>query len=244
MIPPMTDPDATFLDYAADVKKAVKVPVIAVGRLGDPAIATAAVASGKADFIALGRTLVADPEWVNKLRSEEPIRRCLACNTCIDDMRGGAGISCVVNGAAGRETHVRAAHRRRSGERIAVIGAGPAGLTYASLVADDNTVTVFEKDADRRRRVPLRRQRADVQGRRRQPGSFERYVRDMVAACAAQARDVPLRHRRHASEPDLLAPFDRIVIATGARYPLGLGPLAMGAARPRRRALAGACRRS
>src|SRR6476659_6478640 len=104
MIPPMTEPDAPFLDFAADVKKAVKVPVIAVGRLGDPATATAAVQSGKADFIALGRTLVADPEWVNKLRNEEPIRRCLACNTCIDGMRSGAGISCVVNGAAGRES--------------------------------------------------------------------------------------------------------------------------------------------
>ena len=97
------------------------MPVIAVGRLGDPATATAAVDSGKADFIALGRTLVADPEWVNKLRRGEPIRRCLACNTCIDGMRGGAGISCVVNGAAGRESHVRAiqaaARRAHRGDR-------------------------------------------------------------------------------------------------------------------------------
>src|SRR6185503_16373872 len=66
MIPPMTEPDATFLDFAADVKKAIKVPVIAVGRLGDPAIATHAVASGRCDFVALGRTLVADPDWVAK----------------------------------------------------------------------------------------------------------------------------------------------------------------------------------
>ena len=166
MIPPMAEPDATFLDFAADVKKAINVPVIAVGRLGDPATATAAVESGKADFIALGRTLVADPQWVNKLRRGEPIRRCLACNTCIDGMRSGAGISCVVNGAAGRESMFAGAKPPR-GERIAVIGAGPAGLTYASLVADDNTVTVFEKDGTRRRRVPLRRARADVPGGRR-----------------------------------------------------------------------------
>src|SRR5690242_4091555 len=146
MIPPMTEPDAPFLDFAADVKKAVKVPVIAVGRLGDPAIATAAVASGKCDFIALGRTLVADPQWVHEVRNEEPIRRCLACNTCIDGMRGGNGISCVVNGTAGRESLFAQPSSPR-GEHIAVIGAGPAGLTYASLVADDNAVTVFEKDA-------------------------------------------------------------------------------------------------
>ena len=87
------------------MKKAINVPVIAVGRLGDPAIATAAVEpAARRDFIALGRTLVADPQWVNKLRRDEPIRRCLACNTCIDGMRSGAGISCVVNGVAGRES--------------------------------------------------------------------------------------------------------------------------------------------
>src|SRR5262245_34857021 len=74
MIPPMNMPDAPFLDFAADVKKAVRVPVIAVGRLGDPATATDAVASGKADFVALGRALIADPQWVNKVRSGEPIK--------------------------------------------------------------------------------------------------------------------------------------------------------------------------
>src|SRR5262249_58650919 len=84
MIPPMTMPDATFLDFAAEVKKAVKVPVIAVGRLGDPTTATDAVAGGKADFVALGRTLIAEPEWVAKLAPGEPARRCLACNTCVD----------------------------------------------------------------------------------------------------------------------------------------------------------------
>ena len=70
-------------------------------------------------------------------------------------MRGGAGIGCVVNGAAGREYVFADTRGRRSGERIAVIGAGPAGLTYASLVADDNTVTVFEKAARAGGVVPL-----------------------------------------------------------------------------------------
>ena len=90
MIPPMAYPDATFLDYAAAVKQRVGVPVIAVGRLGDPERATEAVASGKADFVALGRTLIADPQWVEKLARGEPTRRCLACNTCVNEMRGGA----------------------------------------------------------------------------------------------------------------------------------------------------------
>jgi hypothetical protein len=226
VLPPMTFPDATFLDFAARVKRAVPVPVIAVGRLGDPAIATAAVASGKTDFIALGRTLIADPQWVEKLSRGEPIRRCLACNTCINEMRGGARIGCVVNGAAGRETMFADPHPPR-GERIAVIGAGPAGLTYASLVADGNQVTVFEKDARAggafryAGKAPLFQEVAASEH------SFERYVADLVAACVRKG--VEFRFESDATDrPELLAPFDRLVIATGAAYRFGLGPIATG----------------
>ena len=86
-------------------------------------------------------------------------------------MRGGARIGCVVNGAAGRETLFADAQPPR-GERIAVIGAGPAGLTYASLVADGNKVTVFEKANARRRRLPLCRQGAAVPGGRGERAKF------------------------------------------------------------------------
>jgi 2,4-dienoyl-CoA reductase-like NADH-dependent reductase (Old Yellow Enzyme family) len=223
MIPPMSMPDAPFLDFASDVKKSIGVPVIAVGRLGDPATATAAVADGKADFIALGRTLIADPQWVEKLTRGEPIRRCLACNTCVDEMRGGAGIGCVVNGAAGRETMFAKASPPR-GERIAVIGAGPAGLTYASLVAD-NKVTVFEKEARAggafryAGKAPLFQEVAASEF------SFERYIDDLVAACTRKG--VEFRFNSDATErPEMLAPFDRLVIATGAAYRLGIGPIA------------------
>ena len=224
VLPPMSFPDATFLHFAAGVKKAIQVPVIAVGRLGDPATAAEAVAAGTTDFIALGRTLVADPQWVEKLRRGEPIRRCLACNTCINDMRGGARIGCVVNGAAGRETMFANAKPPR-GERIAVVGAGPAGLTYASLVADGNEVTVFEKDKSpggafrHAGKAPLFQ---EVEASER---AFERYIADLVAACAGKG--VEFRFATNVTgQPGLLAPFDRIVIATGAQYRFGLGPIA------------------
>src|SRR6201997_1503489 len=67
VLPPMRFPDGTFLDYAAAVKKVIAVPVIAVGRLGDPALAERAVNDRKTDFVALGRSLVAEPQWVEKV---------------------------------------------------------------------------------------------------------------------------------------------------------------------------------
>lgn len=223
MIPPMEYPDATFLNYAAQIKKEVKVPVIAVGRLGDPAQAAEAVTSGKADFIALGRTSIAEPEWVEKLRRGEPQRRCLACNTCINEMRGGSQLRCVVNGRAGQEARFAKASPPK-GERIAVIGSGPAGLTYAALVAEGNSVTLFEREGESggafryAGKAPLYQ---DVAARQY---SFDRYIAALVAAC--RHKGVTFRHRTDVMQsPALLEPFDRIVIATGASYRYGLGRL-------------------
>jgi 2,4-dienoyl-CoA reductase-like NADH-dependent reductase (Old Yellow Enzyme family) len=226
VLPPMSYPDGTFLDFAAAIKKNVAVPVIAVGRLGDPARAQDAVASGKTDFIALGRSLVADPQWAAKVARAEPVRRCLACNTCINEMRGGARIGCVVNGTAGRET-LFAAPRPPRGERIAVVGAGPAGLTYASLVADGSAVTVFEKEPraggafNYAGKAPLFQEVAADEK------SFQRYIADLVAAC--KMKNVTFRFSTDVTvSPELLAPFDRIVIASGAAYRFGLGPFVRG----------------
>jgi dimethylglycine catabolism A len=223
MIPPMRYPEATFLSYAADIKKDVAVPVIAVGRLGDPAVAADAIASGKADFVALGRTLIAEPDWVAKLARGEPARRCLACNTCVNEMRGGTQLRCVVNAAAGDETRF-ANPRPPQGERIAVVGSGPAGLTYASLVAGTNTVTVFERDGvpggafRRAGKAPLFQDVVADQA------SFDRYIDRMVAACTHQGA-IFLYSVDVIASPASLATYDRIVIATGATYRFGLGRL-------------------
>ena len=219
-IPPMAYPDATFLDYAAGVKQAVRCPVIAVGRLGDTDLAAAAIDRGKADFIALGRTMIAEPEWVAKLERGESPRRCLACNTCVDEMRSGARIGCVVNGRAGRETLFEHA-KPPQGERIAVIGAGPAGLTYASLVAEGNAVTVFERENQLGGAFRYAGKAPLFQGVVADEQSFARYIGQLYRAC--QSKNVSFNFGTEiAARPELLADFDRIVIATGARYRYGL----------------------
>ncbi len=223
MTPPMAYPEGLFLGYAERVKAEVQVPVIAVGRLGDPQVAMAAVDEGKADFIALGRTLIADPEWVEKARAGRAYRPCIACNTCVNEMRSGAQLGCLVNPAAGREAEFARADSPR-GERIGVIGAGPAGLSYAHLAAASSRVVVFERDATAggafryAGKVPWFQ---EVEAREE---SFARYIEQMQRAC--RERGVELRFGidvlRH---PELVKDFDRIVIATGARYRYGLGRL-------------------
>jgi threonine dehydrogenase-like Zn-dependent dehydrogenase len=152
-----------------------------------------------------------------------PARRCLACNTCVNEMRGGSPLHCVVNGAAGRERDFDAG-QRPIGQRIAVIGAGPAGLTYASLVAEQNTVTVFERSPVPGGAFRIAGGAPLFQEVAANQDSFDRYVIQLAAACAD--RGVIFRYGIDlARSPDLVASFDRLVIATGAAYRFGLGPI-------------------
>ncbi len=226
MTPPMAFPDAMFLDYAARIKADVSVPVIAVGRLGDPETAKAAVDDGKADFVALGRSLLADPDWVKKVEGGQAIRRCLACNTCINEMRDGNQLECLVNPVTGHETEYTGAARPQ-GERICVVGAGPAGLSYAYLVAAANRVTVVERDADPGGAFRLAGKAHLFQEVEAREESFARYIADMVQAC--REKGVAFRHGVDvARAPEVLADFDRVVFATGARYRHGLGAVVPG----------------
>ena len=223
MAPPMSYPEATFLDYAAAVKAVVAVPVIAVGRLGDPATAMAAVDDGKADFVALGRSLLADPDWVKKVEGGQAIRRCLACNTCIDEMRDGNQLECLVNPLTGHETEYNGAAPPQ-GERICVVGAGPAGLSYAYLVAAANRVTVVERNREPGGAFRLAGKAPLFQEVEAREASFTRYIADMVRAC--QDRGVEFRYGVDvARTPEVLADYDRAVFATGARYRYGLGAI-------------------
>ena len=155
-------------------------------------------------------------------------------------MRGGARLGCVVNGQAGRETLFADAKPPR-GERIAVIGAGPAGLTYASLVADGEYGHRLRAGAAQPGSASLCRQSAALsRASSRAEQSFARYIDQLYRACLVKKGVMlALIDRRRRAAPGCLAPFDRIVVATGAEYRFGLGPLAELDARPWRRARAG-----
>lgn len=224
MIPPMWTDDTPFLKFAEEVKGRVRVPVIAVGRMGRVSDASQALAAGKADFIALGRPLLADPDWVRKAAEGQPVRQCLACNSCVDGMREGRELYCIVNPVTGRETLFDSRSPVRKGQKIAVIGAGPAGLSYAALMAADNQVTVFERDAvpgGAFRLVGLAPLFQNVQAREK---SFAHYIESLRSLCMARGVAFRLSHDAM-QDPSALTGFDHVVIAAGAGYRWGVGGL-------------------
>ncbi len=148
MIPPMAIPDGVLLPLAAKVKTAVKIPVIAVGKLRTPEIGAKALREGQADFIAIGRSLLADPEWPNKVQSgrAQDVLTCVACNQgCISRLFEQKDVLCTVNAMTGHE--LKFAQRPARALRIWIIGGGPAGLTAAIVAAErGHKVTLFEKE--------------------------------------------------------------------------------------------------
>ncbi len=221
MIPPMSTPETPFLDYARRVRNDVNVPVITVGRMGRPGQAIDAIENGDADFIALGRPLLADANWVQKAQRGKPVRLCLSCNTCVDGMREGDRLHCLVNPMAGRERLFSGRVPRLKHKRIAVIGAGPAGLTFAASVASHNAVTVFEKQTVAGGAFRLAGLAPRFQNVQANQQSLLRYIDSLVDECqTAGVRfeygwDLEMRGHE-------LAEFDHIVIATGARYRAGM----------------------
>lgn len=149
MIPPMAMPDATLAYLASAMKGALKIPVIAVAKIRDPKLAEKILKSGGADFIAVGRTLLADPEWPNKVREGrlEEINPCIACNQgCISRLFAQQDVWCTVNPETGREGEF--AKPAKGKKTVVVVGGGPAGLSAAKTAAQrGHRVILYEKNA-------------------------------------------------------------------------------------------------
>ena len=148
-IPPMgVQPYGFFVKIAGDIKKAVHVPVSAVGRIMDADMAARVIESGMADMVAMGRPLLADPDWGTKIAAGKAcdIRRCISCNKgCTDAIQNRQFLSCVLNAENGYE-NTRSIQPAAQKKKIAVLGGGPAGLEAARVAAlRGHDVTLFEK---------------------------------------------------------------------------------------------------
>ncbi len=186
----------------------VSIPLITTNRINTPEVAEEVLASGAADMVSLARPFLADPEFVAKAAAGTPerINTCIGCNqACLDHTFSGRITSCLVNPRAAHETELviaPAAERRR----IAVVGAGPAGLSFATTAASrGHDVTLFEADE---------RIGGQLNVALQVPGKFEftetlRYFRQRILETGVELR---LGHRAEAAE---LAGFDEVVIAAG-----------------------------
>ena len=148
-IPPMgVQPYGFFVRIAGDIKKAVNVPVSAVGRIVDSEMAERVIESGMADIVAMGRPLLADPDWGTKIAAGKAcdIRRCISCNKgCTDAIQNRQFLSCVLNAENGYENS-RSIQPAEQKKKVAVLGGGPAGLEAARVAAlRGHDVTLFEK---------------------------------------------------------------------------------------------------
>ena len=201
-------PRAAFAGITARLKPHVSLPLVAVNRINMPEVAEGVLAGGQADLVSLARPLLADPEWPAKARAgrAHAINTCIACNqACLDHVFENKRASCLVNPRAVAETELNyppAAVRKR----IAVIGAGPAGLACATVAAQrGHAVVLFDAAAEIGGQFNLAKTI---------PGKEEFHETLRYFHHRIEETGVELRLGTRAG-PEQLAGFDEVVLATG-----------------------------
>ncbi|MFM5923064.1 MAG: FAD-dependent oxidoreductase, partial [Novosphingobium sp.] len=203
-------PRAAFTQVTGRLRKELGIPVITSNRINMPDVAEEVLARGDADLVSMARPMLADADLVNKAFEgrEDEINTCIACNqACLDHTFTGRQTSCLVNARACREVEVTIAPTAAP-RRIAVVGAGPAGLAYATIAAErGHAVTLFDAAAEIGGQFNLAK---------RIPGKEEFHETLRYFARMIQLRGVTLRLGTRVDAAMLTAQgFDDVVAATG-----------------------------
>ena len=201
-------PRAGFSWVTRRMKSEVGIPLVTTNRINMPAVAERVLADGDADMVSMARPLLADPDWVRKAREDRAtdINTCIACNqACLDHVFENKRASCLVNPRACHETEL-VIHPAATRKRIAVVGAGPAGLACATTLAERGHAVVLFEQAD------------EIGGQfnmaKRIPGKeeFAETLRYYARRITELGIDLRLGTR---ATPVLLQGFDDVVLATG-----------------------------
>lgn len=203
-------PRAAFTWVTARVRESLTVPVITSNRINMPDVAEAVLARGDADMVSMARPFLADPEFVNKAaenRADE-INTCIGCNqACLDHVFAGKLTSCLVNPRACHETELQILPATQT-KKIAVVGAGPAGLSFATTAAQrGHTVTLFDAAKEIGGQFNIAK---------RIPGKEEFYETLRYFGRQVELTGVDLRLNTQVTATMLeQGDFDELVIATG-----------------------------
>lgn len=151
LYPPMYMEDGCWLDEVRVLKEALNIPIICPGKMSEPEIANKAIKDGVIDAVGIGRGLVADPEWPNKVKSgkDEEVRPCIYCNIgCLGRVLGGLNMQCSVNSDVFGEKEVPVKYAKADkAKKVAIIGGGISGMEAARVAAiRGHQVTIYEKN--------------------------------------------------------------------------------------------------
>jgi NADPH-dependent 2,4-dienoyl-CoA reductase/sulfur reductase-like enzyme len=212
VIPPMGMPSAPHLDFAGQVRRALRIPVMHAARISDVATARHAVRNGLVDLVGMTRAQMADPHLVAKIAAgqEDRIRPCVGAGYCLDAIYQGGDAKCIHNPSTGRESRLPHLVPRPGGsaKHVVVVGAGPAGLECARVLGErGHRVTVLEA--------------ADTPGGQLRLASRAIARRDLIGIIdwrvSESARfDVTIHYNVWAEPPDVTRHKpDVVIIATG-----------------------------
>ncbi|MDF1646803.1 MAG: NADPH-dependent 2,4-dienoyl-CoA reductase [Legionellaceae bacterium] len=201
-------PAANFTEVTKHFKPEVNIPVITSNRINTPELANAVIESGAADMVSMARPLLADPAFVHKaaLGESRAINVCIACNqACLDQIFEHKTVSCLVNPRACHETKL-VYETTSQPKRIAVVGAGPAGLAFAVVAAErGHAITLFERSHQLGGQFNFAKQIPGKDEFQHTLDYFEHQVEKF---------EIEVRLNTEAT-PDLLATYDEVILATG-----------------------------